>query len=225
MGAESPFYSPRELTFARAQAYKYMIPVWGHSWLEFSALTDGSLQDVHYQQSLAQFAATGGATGPRATCVARSPSTLPFSHLAPRCHRVTHDATRFQLEIPIFALTRLSPLTLAVAHARLRERASGLSRCSTDHRGGPRIMRQDLWALQGHGQCDPLQTPAQVLVEKSHATSYGNIVEKSYATSYYYIVCFLRFWRVISYNSDEAYDMYVRYRIIGTRSTISYTIS
>ena len=57
----------------------------------------------------------------------------------------------------------------------------GLSLCSTDHRGGPRIMRQDLWALQGHGQCDPPQTPAQVLVEKSHATSY------------YYIVCFLRF--------------------------------
>ena len=25
-------------------------------------------------------------------------------------------------------------------------------------------MRQDLWALQGHGQCDPPQTPAQVLV-------------------------------------------------------------
>ena len=25
------------------------------------------------------------------------------------------------------------------------------------------IMRQDLWALQGHGQRDPLQTPAQVL--------------------------------------------------------------
>ena len=24
-------------------------------------------------------------------------------------------------------------------------------------------MRQDLWALQGHGQRDPLQTPAQVL--------------------------------------------------------------
>jgi hypothetical protein len=213
MGVESPFYSPRALTFARAQAYKYMIPVWGHSWLEFSALTDGSLQDVHYQQSLAQFAATGGATGPRATCVAGSPSTLPFSHLAPRCHRVTRDATGFQLEIPIFARTRLSPLTLAVAHARLRERASGLSRCSTDHRGGPRIMRQDLWALQGHGQCDPLQTPAQVLVEKSHATSY------------YYIVCFLRFWRAISYNSDEAYDMYVRYRIIATRSCISYTTS
>ena len=136
---------------------------------------------MHYQQSLAQFAATGGATGPRATCVAGSPSTLPFSHLAPRCHRVTRNATGFQLEIPIFACTRLSPLILAVAHARLRERASGLSRCSTDHRGGPRIMRQDLWALQGHGQCDPLQTPAQVLVEKSHATSY------------YYIVCFLRF--------------------------------
>ncbi len=81
---------------------------------------------VHYQQSLAQFAATGGATGPRATCVAGSPSTLPFSHLAPRCHQVTRDATGFQLEIPIFARTRLSPLTLAVAHARLRERASGL---------------------------------------------------------------------------------------------------
>ena len=54
-------------------------------------------------------------------------------------------------------------------------------------------MRQDLSALQGHDQCDLRQTPVQVLVEKSHATSYGNIVEKSYATSYYYIVCFLRF--------------------------------
>ena len=119
--------------------------------------------DVHYQQSLAQFAGTGGATGPRATCVAGSPSTLPFSHLAPRCHRVTRDATGFQLEIPIFARTRLSPLTLAVAHARLRERASGLWRCSTDHRGGPRIMRLDLWELQGHGQPDQQQTPVQVL--------------------------------------------------------------
>ena len=86
-------------------------------------------------------------------------------------------------------------------------------------------MRQDLWALQGHGQCDPLQTPVQVLVEKSHATSYGNIIEKSYATSYYYIVCFLRYGRTISYNSDEAYDMYVRYRIIATRNGISYTTS
>ena len=55
---------------------------------------------MHYQQSLAQFAATGGATGPRATCVAGSPSTLPFSHLAPQCHQVTRDVTGFQLEIP-----------------------------------------------------------------------------------------------------------------------------
>ena len=86
-------------------------------------------------------------------------------------------------------------------------------------------MRQDLLALQGHGQCDPPQTPAQVLVEKSHATSYGNIVEKTYATSYCYIVCFLRCGRTISYNSDEAYDMDVRYRIIATRSCISYTTS
>jgi hypothetical protein len=90
MGVESPFYCPCAHTFARALAYKYMIPVCVQSWLKFSALTDGSLQDVHYQQSLAQFAATGGATGPLATCVARSPSTLPFSHLAPRCHRVCH---------------------------------------------------------------------------------------------------------------------------------------
>ncbi len=73
------------------------------------------------EQSLAQFAATGGATGPRATCVAGSPSTLPFSHLAPRCHRVTRNATGFQLEITIFARTRLSPLTLAVAHVSLTE--------------------------------------------------------------------------------------------------------
>jgi len=27
-------------------------------------------------------------------------------------------------------------------------------------------MMQDLWALQGHGQRDPLQTPAQILVIK-----------------------------------------------------------
>ena len=80
-----------------------MIPMWGQSLLEFSAPTDGSLQDVHYQQSLAQFATTGGATGPRATCVAGSPTTLPLSHLAPRCHRVTRGATGSQLEIPIFA--------------------------------------------------------------------------------------------------------------------------
>ncbi len=46
---------------------------------------------MHYQQSLAQFAATGGATGPRAaaTCAAGSPSTLPFSQLAQQCHQVT----------------------------------------------------------------------------------------------------------------------------------------
>ena len=80
MGGESPFYCSRAHTFARARAYKYMIPMWGQSQLEFSALTDWPLQDVHYQQSLAQFAATGGATGPRATCVAGSPSTLPLSH-------------------------------------------------------------------------------------------------------------------------------------------------
>ena len=43
-------------------------------------------------------------------------------------------------------------------------------------------MRQDLSALQGHGQCDQRQTPVQVLVENSHSTSYGNIVEKTYAT-------------------------------------------
>ncbi len=57
---------------------------------------------MHYQQSLAQFAATGGATRPRpaATCVAGSPSTLPFSYLAPLCHQVTRDVTGFQLEIP-----------------------------------------------------------------------------------------------------------------------------
>ena len=57
---------------------------------------------MHYQQSLAQFAATGGATGPRAaaTCAAGSPSTLPFSQLAPQCHQVTCDVTGFQLEIP-----------------------------------------------------------------------------------------------------------------------------
>ena len=57
---------------------------------------------MHYQQSLAQFAATGGATGPRAaaTCAAESPSTLPFSQLAQQCHQVTRDVTGFQLEIP-----------------------------------------------------------------------------------------------------------------------------
>ena len=54
-------------------------------------------------------------------------------------------------------------------------------------------MWQDRSALQGHGQCDPRQTPVQVLVEKSYATSYGNIVGKSYATLYGYIVYFLRF--------------------------------
>jgi hypothetical protein len=41
---------------------------------------------------------------------------------------------------------------------------SGLWRCSTDHPGGPRIMRQDLWALQEHGQCDPPRTPPQVSI-------------------------------------------------------------
>ena len=59
---------------------------------------------MHYQQSLAQFAATGGATGPRAgaaaTCAAGSPSTLPFSQLAPQYHQVTRNVTGFQLEIP-----------------------------------------------------------------------------------------------------------------------------
>ena len=57
---------------------------------------------MHYQPSLAQFAATGGATGPRAaaTCVAGSPSTLSFSHLVLLCHQVTRDVTGFQLEIP-----------------------------------------------------------------------------------------------------------------------------
>ena len=97
-----------------------MIPMWGQSQLEFSALTDWSLQDVHYQQSLAQFAATGGATGPRATSVAGSPSTLPLSPLAPPCHRVTHYVTGSQ--IPIFSSMRLSPLTLvAAAYARLSQ--------------------------------------------------------------------------------------------------------
>ncbi len=57
---------------------------------------------MHYQQSLAQFAATGGATGQHAaaTCAAGSPSTQPFSQLAPQCHQVTRDVTGFQLEIP-----------------------------------------------------------------------------------------------------------------------------
>ena len=134
-----------------------MIPMWGQSQLEFSALTDWPLQDVHYQQSLAQFAATGGATGPRATCVAGSPSTLPFSHLAPRCHRVTRDATRFQLENSHFCSYQA-----VTTHIGSSTCQPGLSLCSTDHRVGPRIMRQDLSALQGHGQCDPPQTPVQV---------------------------------------------------------------
>ncbi len=45
---------------------------------------------MHNQQSLAQFTATGCATRPHAaaTCVAGSPSTLPFSHLALLCHQV-----------------------------------------------------------------------------------------------------------------------------------------
>ena len=74
--------------------------------------------DVHYSPS-----AAGGfraATGPRAACVAGSPSTLPLSPLAPPCHRVTHYVTGSQ--IPIFSSMRLSPLTLvAAAYARLSQ--------------------------------------------------------------------------------------------------------
>ena len=67
-------------------------------------------------------------------------------------------------------------------------------------------MRQDLSALQGHGQCDPPQTPVQVLVEKLHATSYGNIVENRmrHRTVTSYVFC----------------DVDARYRIIATRHTI-----
>ncbi len=36
------------------------------------------------------------------------------------------NTTGSQLELPIFARTRLSPLTLAAVHARLRKRVSGL---------------------------------------------------------------------------------------------------
>ena len=58
-------------------------------------------------------------------------------------------------------------------------------------------MRQDLWALQGHGQCDPPQTPAQVLV--------SNIV--------CHIICNIAIIRYHTSISQKKYDMTVRGRM------------
>ena len=111
MGVESPFYCSRANTFARALAYKYMIPVGAVPWLTQTG-PYGVSTTLHYQQSLAhwQFAATGGATGPRASCVTGSPSTLPFSHSALQCHRITRDA--------------LPTITRPVRRDRRRDRAA-----------------------------------------------------------------------------------------------------
>ena len=138
-----------------------MIPMWGQSQLEFSALTDGSLQDVHYQQSLAQFAATGGATGPRATSVAGSPSTLPLSHLAQQCHRVTRDATGSQLEIPIFA--RDKAVTTHIGSSTCQTEGKGVrtitmqyrpSGRAEDHEAGP-VGAPGAWPVRPAANASP----------------------------------------------------------------------
>jgi hypothetical protein len=172
--------------------------MWGQSWLEFSVLTDGFLGAGCPLPTI-----TRPVCRDRRRNLAESnlrcresiyPTTQSFGPAMPQGHPCCHQITS-QLEIPIFARTRLSPLTLAVTHARLRERASGMWQCSTDHQAGQRIMGQDLWTLQGHGQCDPPRTPPQVLVR--------NIV----CDIVRYLRTFCRYRCVISYNGDIAYNI------------------
>ena len=169
MGGESPFYCSRAHTFARARAYKYMIPMWGQSQLEFSALTDWPLQDVHYQQSLAQFAATGGATGPRATSVAGSPCTLPLSHLAPQCHRVTRDATGSQLEIPIFARDKAA--TTHIGSCTCQTEGKGVRTVTMQYRPSGRAEDHGAGPVGAPGACPP-QTQPQASNIVRHVVGY-----------------------------------------------------
>ncbi len=119
MGVKLPFYCSRAHTFARALAYKYIFQCGG------SALTDsdGSLWCFHY---IALPTITrpvcrdpGGATGPRASCVTGRPSTLPFSHSALQCHRITRYA--------------LQTITRPVYRDRRRDRAAHRRRDRAAH--------------------------------------------------------------------------------------------
>ena len=73
------------------------------------------------------------------------------------------NAAQDPYAVPMFARTRLSPLTTHTHIGRsavcLRERGSTLCLCNTDHLAGPRIRKQDPWELEGHGQYVPPRLP------------------------------------------------------------------
>ena len=100
-----------------------MIPVWGQcpDWLRRVPMVFPlhCTTNNHSPSSLAQFAATGCTAGPRASCVTGSPSTLPFSHSALQCHRITRYA--------------LQTITRPVHRDRRRDRAAHRRRDRAAH--------------------------------------------------------------------------------------------
>ena len=128
--------------------------------------------------------------------LAGSPSTLPLSHLAPQCHRVTRDATGSQLEIPIFA--RDKAVTTHIGSCTCQTEGKGVRTITMQYRPSGRAEDHGAGPVGAPGACPP-QTQPQA----------SNIIRHAHRRLRYYV----RHRMVLAY---VFVDIDVRYRIIPT---------